>query len=163
MGYLVVGVDGSKPSKPALRYALELAEDRKLTLRAVMVYEPPTDGPYLGSLATAPDAATLERMSADEHRWREHTHGVARERTQEHLDRLLHEAGADRSSAAVECLVVADERPARALLRLAERADGLVVGSRGRGGFSGLLLGSVSQQVVQHAPCPVTVVPYRAG
>ena len=49
--------------------------------------------------------------------------------------------------------------PAAALLRAAETAELLVVGSRGRGGFSGLLLGSVSQHCIQQAPCPVAVIP----
>jgi nucleotide-binding universal stress UspA family protein len=48
--------------------------------------------------------------------------------------------------------------PALALLVAAEGADLLVVGARGLGGFKSLLLGSVSQQVVQHAPCPVVIV-----
>ena len=52
-----------------------------------------------------------------------------------------------------------EDAPARGLLALAKGAGLLVVGTRGRGGFTGLLLGSVSQQCVQHAPCAVAVVP----
>ncbi|MEV0702817.1 universal stress protein [Saccharopolyspora sp. NPDC050389] len=54
--------------------------------------------------------------------------------------------------------VVAHGRPARALLEQAEHAQLVVVGARGRGGFTGLLLGSTSQQLVHHAPCPLLVV-----
>jgi nucleotide-binding universal stress UspA family protein len=54
--------------------------------------------------------------------------------------------------------VVLRDRPVRALLRLAENAQLLVVGSHGRGGFSGMLLGSTSQALVYHSPCPLAVV-----
>jgi nucleotide-binding universal stress UspA family protein len=57
--------------------------------------------------------------------------------------------------------IAVDDRPARALIAAAADADLLVVGSRGHGGFAGLLLGSVSQQCAQHAPCPVVIVPKR--
>lgn len=54
--------------------------------------------------------------------------------------------------------VLARDHPAEALLGAAEDADLLVVGTRGRGGFAGLLLGSVSLKVAAHATCPVVVV-----
>ena len=56
-----------------------------------------------------------------------------------------------------------DDDPAPALLAAAQGAELLIVGSRGQGGFAGLLLGSVSQQCVHHASCPVVVVRGRNG
>jgi nucleotide-binding universal stress UspA family protein len=55
--------------------------------------------------------------------------------------------------------LVEPRNPVDALLESAGNSDLLVVGTRGHGGFTGLLLGSVSQQVSHHAPCPVVIVP----
>ncbi len=54
--------------------------------------------------------------------------------------------------------VVPEQSPTTALLEAAKGADLLVVGSRGHGGFASLLLGSVSTQLAQHAPCPITII-----
>jgi nucleotide-binding universal stress UspA family protein len=59
--------------------------------------------------------------------------------------------------------VVTRDRPARSLLEQAKEAQLVVVGSRGRGGFEGSLLGSTSQAVVHHSPCPVAVVRSDSG
>lgn len=58
--------------------------------------------------------------------------------------------------------VVREGQAADAICAEAKDADLLIVGSRGFGGFRGLLLGSVSQQCAHHAPCPILIVPYRA-
>jgi nucleotide-binding universal stress UspA family protein len=71
--------------------------------------------------------------------------------------RLNAEPGVPVEAAAVE------GHPALVLAEYAKDADLLVVGSRGRGGFKALVLGSVSTAVVHHAPCPVVIVPTRPG
>jgi nucleotide-binding universal stress UspA family protein len=58
----------------------------------------------------------------------------------------------------IERMAVAGS-PAQMVIESAQGADLLVLGSRGRGGFLGLLLGSVSQQCAQHPPCPVVILP----
>jgi nucleotide-binding universal stress UspA family protein len=63
----------------------------------------------------------------------------------------------------VQRRVVEDRHPAEVLVELSDDADLLVVGSRGRGGFSSLLLGSVSHAVVLHARCPVVVISTSAA
>ena len=80
---------------------------------------------------------------------------------QRRAEQLLREAvervRGDHPTVNVETAVIKGP-PARVLVDMSADADLLVVGSRGRGGFSELLLGSVSQQCVHHARCPVTVV-----
>ena len=99
--------------------------------------------PYLGGTAMVPlpiDPDSLE----ESHRNR--------------LEIIIAEVRGDDPGPAVEATLVRGTATA-ALLEVSKGADLLVVGSRGQGGFLGLLLGSVTQQVVSHAPCPVVVVP----
>jgi nucleotide-binding universal stress UspA family protein len=180
VGYLVVGVDGSDQARRALGWALEEAAVRDLELRVVLVYAPGDEpSPYVRSYAFGADAAATERLAGDEQRFREERATEARLQAERLVEAEVDavrsatdgstdpatdsdpatDVGAARPEVTVTTHVAADERPARALIQFAERADGLVVGSRGRGGFAGLLLGSVSQQLAQHTPCPVTIVP----
>jgi len=136
MERVIVGVDGSEGARAALRWAAEEARCWSVPLVAVWAWE-------FTPLIVATDVPTeLHELSER----------VAT-RLREVLVAELGEDAADR----VEPLVVEDT-PARALLDVAGPRDLLVVGSRGLGGFKGLVLGSVSQQVVHHAPCPVVVV-----
>jgi nucleotide-binding universal stress UspA family protein len=75
------------------------------------------------------------------------------------LERALEEADGSAGDVEVET-VVREGAPAATLLEEAQDAELLVVGSRGLGGFRGLLLGSVGQQCAHHAPCPVVIVPH---
>jgi nucleotide-binding universal stress UspA family protein len=79
------------------------------------------------------------------------------------LDALLEEVDQTVRGVQVQRMVVDDRHPAEALVALSADADLLVVGSRGRGGFTELLLGSVSHAAVLHASCPVVVVPSQRG
>jgi nucleotide-binding universal stress UspA family protein len=134
-GRVVVGVDGSAVSRPALAMAFTEAELHGLSVHAVAAWEPEPvkDLPPLVDEAGMREAATarLEQLMAPS---RDIYPGV--------------EAQAE----------VRVGPPREVLLDAAQDARLLVVGSRGRGGFRGLMLGSVSQALVQHASCPVAVV-----
>ncbi|WP_028803819.1 universal stress protein [Streptomyces sp. 142MFCol3.1] len=134
---VVVGVDGSSSSFAALRWAVRYAGLVGGTVEAVAVWELP--GLY-GWSAPAVD------IDIDEEE--------ARDRMLQELTEVL---GAE-ATGSVRSRVVHGNAP-DVLLRAAEGADVLVVGSRGRGGFARALLGSVSQHVSQHAVCPVVIVP----
>lgn len=139
---IVVGFDGSPESERALRWAAQEARYRAAPLRVVLAWEAPSQL-----------AAGAGWVPPDEHA-REQAGRAARRR----LDDALARIGGDLAGLEVEPR--AAEGPATTvLLDLARDAALLVVGSRGHGGFAGLLLGSVSQQCVQHASCPVAVVP----
>jgi nucleotide-binding universal stress UspA family protein len=132
---IVVGVDGSASSKQALQWALGYADKAGLPVTAVLAWEIPAN---YGTAAMVLPAAEF----ADE---------AARE-----LKQVVDEAAAAYPEVRVERRVV-EGHPAKILLKEAEHAQMLVVGSRGHGGFVGAILGSVSQYCVTHAHCPVLV------
>jgi nucleotide-binding universal stress UspA family protein len=133
-------VDGSAGSSTALRWAIEEAARRGDVVDAVHVWHEP----YLsGAGGYAMPIVPLDDL-----------HDAA----QVVLDRTVDDVAGPRPAAQVERILV-QGMPASTLLETAKGADLLVVGSRGRGGFAGLLLGSVSQQCAHHAPCPVVIVP----
>ena len=160
MAYVVVGVDGSAQSIRALRVAAQEARCRSARLHVVYVFAP-VPAREVGTVATVTATASPASSAAmlREAYRRSAAHELeARQRAEGRLGQVVREAGSALDGVAVERTVVSDEHPSAALIGLAGNADLLVVGSRGFGGFKGLLLGSVSQQCVQHATCPVLVV-----
>ena len=138
---IVVGVDGSDEAGAALAFAVEEARLHRLPLRVVCAWEP-SASTYAGEVFAATDDGfvTGERRAAD----------VLREV----LERVPHD------DVRVEAVTV-EGHAASALLEQAAGADLLVVGTRGRGATTRLLLGSVSGEVAHKARCPVTIVPHR--
>jgi nucleotide-binding universal stress UspA family protein len=133
---VVVGVDGSPTSEAATAFAFEAASLRRVPLVAVHVWRDvlvdATMAPLLDWDVIDSDEREVlaERLAG----WTEKYPDVPVRR------------------------LVARDRPARALVEESGRAQLVVVGSRGRGGFHGLLLGSVSQALLHNAHCPVAVV-----
>jgi len=148
MDRIVVGVDGSEGSIRGLRWALDEARLRGAQLELVHGY------PRLEHTYPHPEAVlTPERGSlATEDEFRQAKRAI--------LEGCLERAGADEVEVAY---TVQAGGPADVLCRAARGAQLLVVGARGLGGFRGLLLGSVSQQVIAHSPCPVVLVTPRDG
>lgn len=147
---VVVGVDGSAGAKEALRWALAEARLRKAPLRAVHAW---TFGYVGGSVEGYPywggSLGAYTSLGVDL--------GDLHHAAEDLLERALADAGADAEGIEIERQVV-EGSAAEVLVAAASKDDLLVVGSRGHGGFAELLLGSVSQQCVHHAPCPVVVV-----
>ncbi|MFJ9642027.1 universal stress protein [Streptomyces sp. NPDC101206] len=133
---IVVGIDGSSSSQAALRWAVRYAGLVGGTVEAVMAWEVPGSASWS---APAVDV-TFDKEEAE----------------RQLVDEVRTVLGEDGSSLVTERLV--HGHPADVLVDASEGADMLVVGSRGRGGFSRALLGSVSQQAALHAACPVTIV-----
>jgi nucleotide-binding universal stress UspA family protein len=143
MDVIVVGVDGSDGGAKALEFAAAEPALRETPLRIVSAWEMP-EWRYTAPPGFEPvlDPKTLEAF---------------RERGQEVADSALASVNERHASLQVEALAP-QGHPADALLAQGADAELIVVGRRGLGGFKSLLLGSVSQQVVHHATCPVVVV-----
>lgn len=134
---IVVGVDGSELSDRAAAFAFDQASARELPLRLIHCWQP---------------ADHIDPAYWDEERLAAHV--------EEHRVRLTESAAPYREKyPAVDVTIeMVRGRPGPILVRKSTFADMLVVGSRGHGGVAGLLLGSVSQNVLHHAQCTVVVV-----
>ncbi len=139
MERIVVGVDGSPTAHDALDWAIDEARRRDAVVEIIYAWHEPfvLGYDYLG----------------------EHNTGAYEAEAQKIIDAAM--ASVDTTGVKVERNVVPG-RPSEVLVEAAKGAALLVVGSRGRGGFSGLLLGSVSQQASHHSPCPVVIIPAAA-
>lgn len=138
-GPVVVGVDGSAASEKTLGYAFDAASRAAAPLLALRTWSDIGLGERWAPRRSAMDWAVIE------------------EEQQRLLAELLAGWREKYPDVTVQCMVRQD-RPAHQLREVGRRARLLVVGSRGRGGFTGLLLGSTSRTLVHHAPCPLAVV-----
>jgi nucleotide-binding universal stress UspA family protein len=166
MMQIVVGADGSAASNRALAWAWDEAKLRRdATLVVLHAYESPVPRSHYPYSYSYLPAGTLERLSAQERESLDVQETIARQ----HAERVVHDAlgsiganqhvslGDEGGGPVVKRLVVARD-PAKTLIEMSRESDLVVVGNRGHGGFKGLLIGSVSQQLLQHARCPVLVV-----
>jgi nucleotide-binding universal stress UspA family protein len=135
---IVVGVDGSEHGERALDWAVKEARVRGARLRLVAAWHlPPTVYSGPGYIPTVGTRESLERFASE---------------AADAAAKGARDAGVEADS------VVREGQAAEVLVEEAANADMLVVGSRGHGGFAGLLLGSVSAQCAHHALCPLVVV-----
>jgi len=137
---IVVGVDGSVGAVHALEFALEEARARNADVKAVAAWHVPAATYDTGWVPLSVDVSDFEKIA------------------QAGLDKSFEEAGVAESGLSVTP-ILREGQAAEVLVAEARGADLLVVGSRGLGGFKGLLLGSVGQQCAHHASCPVAIVP----
>ncbi len=139
---VVVGVDGSEESVQALKWAAGYGAATGAAVRAVIAWHYPSAvGP--APVGLAPESITDE----------------VRHQMTETVRKAVTDAAIDGDRVQVQ---VAYGHPAQVLVDLSEEADLLVVGSRGHGTFTGMLVGSVSLRCVTHAACPVLVVRSRS-
>lgn len=137
---IVAGVDGSDSSRAALHWAYDEAVHHGAALTVVMTWHPPSlpMSPPYGAM-TEPDYQTQPKADA-----------LAL------LEAFVAELAPQTPAVDVRTSIE-EGNPAKILIERSKEADLLVVGSRGRDGFAGMLLGSVSQHLVAHANCPVVV------
>ena len=139
---IVVGVEGSGYARAALIWALEEAHHRGAVIEVVTCYSPTY-------VPAAPDLGYVPLDSFDLAAEVEKMQGEVIESAIE---------ASDFSDEVEIRRVLQKGRPADTLMTAAEGATMLVVGNRGRGGFAGLRLGSVSQAIAHHSPCPLVIV-----
>lgn len=139
---VVVGVDGSECSKAALEWAMTYARLTDAGVEAITTWRNPDT--YVTSYGWTPGIIDTGEIAAS---------------VRKSLDAAIADVSG-KVDRPVEVLArVVEGHPAEVLLEAAAGALLLAVGSRGHGAFAGILLGSVSQHCVQHAPCPVVVIP----
>ena len=141
MSGIFVGVDGSTHSQVALDWAIREAGIRQAPLTVITIHEVAASG-WGGSLEFPADEVMRERD---------------RKAVQEAVDKTVAQLGGTAPPQVIVQALIG--QPAPQLIEASKDADLLVVGSRGTGGFTRLLLGSVSTQVSEHAHCPVVIVP----
>jgi nucleotide-binding universal stress UspA family protein len=138
---IVVGIDGSEHSGRVLEWAMREAAMQHAPLTVLAVHQVASN-PWTGNPMVVPaDSAEQDK-----------TRQAAEEAVSRAAGKL---GGAKPASVTVRTV---DGLAAKELIAASDGADLMVVGSRGAGGFAGLMLGSVSAQVVHHAACPVVVV-----
>jgi nucleotide-binding universal stress UspA family protein len=146
-GRFVVGIDGSEQGQLALRWAVRLAEAHQASVSPVLAWDMPRIAmvPYPTNLPDSDESSFQSEYEAA-------AEALVRPTRGDHPDIDIKPAEVVRGEAGKE------------LCRIADEADLLVLGSRGLGGFAGLMLGSVTAHCAGHAPCPVAVIPdsYRA-
>jgi nucleotide-binding universal stress UspA family protein len=136
--HVVVGVDGSEASKNALRWAQFIARTTVSTLEVVAAWQS-----YAGWMGAGWTAMPADWNPAQD--------------AEKALTTAVDEVFGEQRPAGLRT-TVCEGSAARVLLEASAGARMLVVGSRGHGGFAGLLLGSVSAACAEHATCPVLVL-----
>ena len=134
--FILVGVDGSEPSLKALKWAAEQARLTGATLRVLTTWEVATGTGWVPTFPIDYDPEAIATTA---------------------LDQAIAEVLGAEPGIEVQ-QIVKEGHAAPLLLAEAKGADLLVVGSHGHGAFAGMLVGSVSEHLVRHAPCVIVVV-----